>query len=167
LVIDYSVDLFVGRVSAPASKIGSFAATDVGFGKKSATVSFDSAFAINYYFTPNGAISGDVTMYYWSPEDYAATSVLTVDNATGAATMVAVGDGSYWANVTGIAAKALDKTYYVAAVYTDAQGNRYCSGVVAYSLSRYCMNNAKAGNPMEQLAAATAMYGYYAERYFN
>jgi hypothetical protein len=28
------------------------------------------------------------------------------------------------------------------------------------------MNNAKPGKPMQQLAASTAMYGYYADNYF-
>ena len=64
----------------------------------------------------------------------------------------------------GIAAKMLDQTYYVAGVYTDANGNTYSTGVVAYSLSKYCMNNAY-GN-MGALAQATAMYGYYADQYF-
>jgi hypothetical protein len=35
----------------------------------------------------------------------------------------------------------------------------------AYCLSKYCMNNAN-GN-MGSLAQATAMYGYYADSYFN
>jgi hypothetical protein len=75
------------------------------------------------------------------------------------------GDGSYYARVTGIAAKQMDDTYYVAAVFSNADGE-YCSGIIAYSLSRYCMNNAKDGNPMQDLAAATAVYGYHAKQYF-
>jgi hypothetical protein len=73
---------------------------------------------------------------------------------------------SYIATTSGIAAKALDDTYYVAGVYTDAEGNTYCTGVIAYSLSKYCLNNAKPGKTMQALAAATAMYGYYAAQYF-
>ena len=65
--------------------------------------------------------------------------------------------GTYWGQVSGIAAKNLDDTYYVAGVYTDPEGNSYCTGVIAYSLSRYCLNNAKDGNTMQELAAATAM----------
>lgn len=42
----------------------------------------------------------------------------------------------------------------------------HCTGVVAYSLSKYCLNNAKPGKAMQALAAATAMYGYYAAQYF-
>jgi hypothetical protein len=76
-------------------------------------------------------------------------------------------NGSYWGQVSGIAAKNLDETYYVSAVYTDTQGNTHCRGVVAYSLSTYCMNNAKPGKDMQELAANTAMYGYYAKAFFN
>ena len=73
--------------------------------------------------------------------------------------------GVYWGQVKGIAAKQLDMTYYVAGVYTDAEGNTHRTGVIAYSLSTYCMRHAN-GN-MGQLAQATAMYGYYAENYFT
>ena len=54
----------------------------------------------------------------------------------------------------------------MAGVYTDVNGNTHCTGVVAYSLSKYCMNQAKPGMAMQELAAATAMYGYYAAQYF-
>jgi hypothetical protein len=75
-------------------------------------------------------------------------------------------DGVYFAQVTGIAAKALDETYYVVGVYTDAEGNEYCTGVIAYSLSKYCMNQADNAS-MGELAQATAMYGYYADQHLN
>ena len=71
------------------------------------------------------------------------------------------------AQIAAIAAKALDETYYVAGVYTDAAGNTCSTGVIAYSLSKYCMGKAVAGNAMEGLAAATAIYGYYAAQYFG
>ena len=61
--------------------------------------------------------------------------------------------------------EAIDSTYYVAGVYT-AETQIRCTGVVAYSLSKYCLNNAKPGNAMQDLSAATAMYGYYADAYF-
>jgi hypothetical protein len=81
--------------------------------------------------------------------------------------MVAGSDGRYWGQVSGIAAKSLDDTYYVAGVYKDAYGRTYCTGVIAYSLSKYCMSKAVDGNAMQELAAATAMYGYYAKQYFT
>ncbi len=165
LVTAYDASLFTGAVAASGNKTGNFAATDTGYSKKTATVSFEGAFAINYYFTPSATVSGEMKLYYWTPAGYAATTALTADNATGSITMVAGTDGRYWGQISGIAAKALDDTYYVAAVYTDAEGNSYCTGVIAYSLSKYCMNNAS--GTMGELAQATAMYGYYAKLFFT
>ena len=167
LVEPYNAALFKGAVAADTAKTGNFAKSATGFASRSATVSFEGAFAINYYFAPSANVVGDMTMYYWSPEAYTTAEVLTADNASGSMAMVRSADGSYWGQVSGIAAKMLDETYYVAAVYTDASGNTYCTGVIAYSLSRYCLNNAKDGNVMQELAANTAMYGYYAKAYFT
>ena len=167
LVSAYSADYFKGAIKADASKTGSFTKTATGFSSRSATVSFEGAFAINYYFAPSNTIVGDMTLYYWTPADYAAASKLTTANATGTMNMVASGDGSYWGQVSGIAAKNLDKTYYVCGKYTDTLGRTFCTGVIAYSLSKYCMGKAVDGNAMQELAAATAMYGYYAKQYFS
>ena len=164
LVSAYSADLFRGAIGANAAKIGEFAKTETGFGTKFASVSFESAFAINYYFAPTAAVDSDVTMYYWTADAYASADTLTAENASGALTMVSDGSGNYWAQISGIAAKQLDETYYVAAVYTS-NGETFCTGVIAYSLSGYCMRNAN-GN-MGELAQATAMYGYYAQKYFG
>ena len=166
LVVAYSADLFRGAIAADSTKTTNFAQTSTGFSSRSATVSFEGAFAINYYFTPNCELDGDITFYYWSATDYANASTLTVANATGKMTMVKNADGSYWAQVTGIAAKQLDDTYYVAAVYTSNL-ERCCTGVIAYSLSKYCMNKAAGTSDMKDLAADTAIYGYYAKVYFQ
>jgi hypothetical protein len=166
MVITYSADLFTGPVQADASKIGQFTKTESGFSKRGASVSFDGAFAINYYFVPDAQMDGAITFYYWSGTDYAAAETLSPANATGTVTMVKNADGSYWAQLSGIAAKMIDETYYVAAVY-NSDGQTLCSGVIAYSLSKYCINHAKDGDPMQALAAATAMYGYYAKAYFT
>jgi hypothetical protein len=167
LVIPYDESLFTGPVGADEAKTGAFERTNPGFVSRSATVSFDGAFAINYYFKPSQAVAGEVTFYYWTAKDYAAAESLDATNATGKLSMVEDGNGVYWAQVSGIAAKRLDETYYVAAVYNDGEGNRYCTGVIAYSLSKYCMNNAKDGKEMQSLAANTAMYGYYAKLHFT
>jgi hypothetical protein len=164
LVSAYDSTLFTGAVAAPESKLGSFVSTGTGFSKKTATVSFEGAFSINYYFTPNQTIDGELTLYYWTPASYEACDVLSAENASGSVSMVDSGDGRRWAQVSGIAAKSLDQTYYVAAVYTDTNGNSHCTGVVPYSLSKYCINNANGS--MGALAQATAMYGYYAAAFF-
>ena len=166
MVIAYSADLFTGPVKADSAKTGNFAKTAQGFSQRTASVSFDGAFAINYYLYPDAQIDDTVTFYYWSGADYASAQTLTPANATGSLTMVKASDGTYWAQVSGIAAKQIDDTYYVAAVYSSS-GETLCSGVIAYSLSKYCINHAKDGDVMQDLAAATAMYGYYAKAYFS
>lgn len=167
LVIDYSSDLFTGAVAVNPQKIGNFGATEQGFTKKTVSVSFDGAFAINYYFTPDSIVDNNITFCYWTPDDYAAVEVLSTNNASGKVRMIPVENGSYWAQITGIAAKEMDETFYVAGFYTS-EGVVCSSGVVAYSLSRYCMNYAdKPSSEMQGLAAATAVYGYYAQQYFS
>ena len=162
LVADYDASLFAGAVPADGAKVGVFAPTATGFSGKSASVSFEGAFAINYYFAPGDPVDSTVTLYYWTAQDYAAAEILKPANATGKLTMSEDG-GIYWGQISGIAAKALDDTFYVAAAYTSDTQIR-CTGVIAYSLSKYCMNNAS--GDMGALAQATAMYGYYAKAYF-
>ena len=166
MVVPYDATLFKGAVAADIAKIGVFTKTETGFSGRSATVSFEGAFAINYYFTPNDSVDGSIIFYYWNTADYAAASTLTASNATGKIVMTDSGNGTYWAQITGIAAKQLDDTYYVAGFYTSDMEIR-CTGVIAYSLSKYCMNNAVDGNVMQELASAAAMYGYYAKQYFS
>ena len=164
LVKDYDKSLFTGAVAADPAKVGAFVRSADGFTSRIATVSFEGAFVINYYLDPEFQVHGDMKLYIWNPADYASAAELTEANASAVVTMAQQDSGSYWGQVTGIAAKMLDETYYVAGVYTDAAGNTYCTGIIAYSLSRYCMNNAN--GTMANLAQATAMYGYYAKAYF-
>ena len=166
MVVAYDRALFAGATPVDSSKVGNFAKTDIGFGGRSATVSFEGAFAINYYFVPNAPVDGDITFCYWDADAYAGAETLMPSNASGKMIMTASGDGSYWAEVTGIAAKQLDDTYYVAAFYTS-DFEVCCTGVIPYSLSKYCMNNAVDGNSMQELAAYTAVYGYHAKTYFG
>lgn len=164
LVADYSADMIAPVVQPDASKLGAFASTGSGFARKYPTVSFEGAFAINYYFTPSAAVDGDMTLYYWTAADYAAATELTADNATGMLTMT--GEGEYHAQVSGIAAKDLDGTVYVAVTYSDGE-TTHCSGVLAYSIGSYCMTQASMQTPQQSLAMATAVYGSYAKSYFN
>jgi hypothetical protein len=112
----------------------------------------------------DACVNGNVTLYVWNANTYANVNQLTAANANQAITATKANGGVYSAIVKVIAAKTLDETIYVAAVYTNPNGEACCSGVIAYSLSTYCMNTA-AGN-MGALAQATAMYGYYAAQYF-
>jgi hypothetical protein len=163
LVGEYNADLFNGTVAADPEKIDSFfTATETGFQRIGATVSFEGAFALNFYFKPDCEVN-DLTFYFWTNDVYNTAETLDASNASGMLDLASNANGIYHGAITGIAAKELDDTVYVAATYT-VDGQTFCSGVIAYSLSGYCMKQAN-GN-MGELAQATAMYGYYAANYF-
>ena len=77
-------------------------------------------------------------------------------------------NGSRYAGAyTGIAAKQIDETVFVAAVY-ESNGVRYSSPVISYSLGAYCADQAVNGSAtMKMLAQETAVYGSYAKAYFD
>ena len=75
--------------------------------------------------------------------------------------------GQYKAAVSGITAKQMDETIYVAAVY-ESNGVTYSTGVLAYSLGKYCEDNAASSDAaLKGIAQATAVYAYYAKAYFG
>jgi hypothetical protein len=48
------------------------------------------------------------------------------------------------------------------------EGQSYCTGVLAYSIGAYCSSRAGAAGAEDQsLAAAIAVYGYYAKIFFS
>ena len=149
----------VGKVDA--SKVGVFASTG-GFTKRSPAISFKGAFEINYFFTPANAVDGDMTLYFWNEDTYNSVTELTAENADKAVVMT-LENGTYTAASDEIAAKYLDKTVYVAAVY-ESDGVTYCSGVLPYSIAAYCQ---KSPATVQDLAAAAAIYGCTAKQYFG
>ena len=160
LARSYDASMVGSVVRADSNKVGSFVMNG-GYSSIYPTVSFEGAFSINYYFTPNKAVDHVLTFYYWDAATYNSVSKLTTSNATGKITMKQ--DGSDWgAAVEGIAAKDMDSTIYVAAVYTS-NGTSYYTNVISYSLGQYCKTVASNG---EAFGAATAVYGYYAKAYF-
>jgi hypothetical protein len=75
-------------------------------------------------------------------------------------------NGQYWGEVAGIAAKDMDKTYYVSCVFKH-NGSYVTTGIIPYSLGKYCEGKAAAsGDAQQAFAQATAVYGYYAKGYF-
>ena len=80
--------------------------------------------------------------------------------------MTDTGSGVYKTQISGIAAKDLDKTVYVAVGYNNG-GRSYCSGVLAYSIGEYCVSQAQANTTLTPFVKATAVYGYYAKELFN
>ena len=160
LVKSYSASMVADVVKADSSKVGSFVMNG-GYSNIYPTVSFEGAFSINFYFTPNKTVDSTVTFYYWDAATYNSVSKLTASNATGKIT-AKQDSGNWGAAVEGIAAKQIDETIYVAAVYTSA-GVSYPTNVISYSLGNYCKTIAANG---EAFGAATAVYGYYAKAYF-
>ncbi len=167
LVRAYSSDMVSTVYPADSSKAGAFASNG-GYSGKFPRISFDGAFSINYYFTVSLPVDYQVTMYYWDAEAYNSNLKLAAKNATGRVAMVPTGEpGEYTAAVEGIVAQQIDDAVYVAAVY-ESDGVSYSTGVLAYSLGFYCKSLAENPNAeTQELAAATAVYGYYAREYFS
>ena len=165
IVSSYSSSMVPAAGSVSTAKAGIFTNSG-GFSKKVPSVTFDSAFSIKYSFTPAYRPNGNVTMYYWKQADYHAVSKLTPSNASGRMIMTPVGDGSYQCTITGIAAKDLNQTIYVAGGYMSGSTN-HCTGVLPYSIGTYCAAQVSNASAAKDLAAATAVYGSYANTYFN
>lgn len=164
LVQPYNSSMINGVGSVSGAKAVNFPYS--GFSNRYPSVSFEGAFSISYYFTPSYTPSGDMTLYYWDEATYNSAYSLTTANATGSVTMTATEVGSYKGTVEGIAAKEIDKTIYVAGVYTSG-GVTYTTGVLPYSLGAYCIDRiANGSGTMPAFASATAVYGYYAKNYF-
>ena len=161
----YRSDMVTAVPTVAANKQGVFV-NNQGFRSRRPAVSFEGAFSINYFFTPQYAPVGEITMYYWTEADFAAAEVLTVENASGFITMDGTGTQQYRGDLTGISAKDLSSAVYVAAIYSDGT-NTWTSGVLGYSIGAYCSSMAKGTDAMAELAKATAVYGYHAKQYFG
>lgn len=161
LVNGFHADALNRIQKVDVSKVGCFASTG-GFTRKAPAISFNGAFEINYFFTPAYAVDGDLELYFWNEDTYNSVTELTAENADKAVAME-LKDGVYTASSDEIAAKYLDKTLYVAAVY-ESNGVIYCSGVLPYSIAAYCQNPPA---DVQALAAAAAIYGCTAKQYFG
>ena len=98
----YSASMVSSVPAASAAKQGSFA-NNSGFSSRYPAISFEGAFCINYFFTPNDTPENGITPYYWNAEDYNAASTLTTANATGSLKLEGSGTGEYRGDITGIA----------------------------------------------------------------
>ena len=167
LVSDYSADMVESLTVVDSTKAAQFAGVPGGYTHMAPSVAFEGAFAINFYFTPAKPVAGDLTLYYWTLEDYNAAQTLTYDNASGVVVMAESGTvGKYVGVAEGIAAKEIDQTVFVAGVY-ESDGVLYSTGVIAYSLAAYCQDRiANGSETMQEFAADTIVYGYYAKTYF-
>ncbi len=167
LISTYSSSMMSDVVLPDSSKTGAFVRSLDGFTALAPTVSLDGALSINYYFTTAFMPEGIMTMYYWTAEDYAAAEALSVTNASGAMVMEQTGIANqFCGTVSGIAAKDMGDTVYVVGVY-ECDGVTYTTGVLGYHVGSYFQNVAASTESTNALAAAAAVYGYYAEKYFG
>lgn len=162
LVLPYDSAMMDAVVAADSARAGHFVMDRTAFTGAFPTVSFEGAFSINYYFTTGLTPDNGVTFCCWDAQTYENADKLTTSNAKGIGQMVC-DDGRWFACVDGIAAKDMDRTIYVAAIYKSG-GKTYTTSVIAYSLGKYCQSMADSGNAF---GAATAVYGYYAKAYFS
>ena len=165
LVAAYSEDTMADPGKVASDKNPLF--VKKGFGTCTVTASFDSAFALNYYFVTSHVPDGDVMMYYWTEADYAAAGTLSPENASGELIMTPTGaTNQYWGCLSGIAAKEMGNTFYVGGVYTSG-GQTYYTSMINYSMGKYCDTIAgKTGSAQQELAKTTAVYGATAREYF-
>jgi hypothetical protein len=161
----YTAGMVSAVPSASTAKQGMFA-NNSGFAKRYPAISFEGAFCINYFFTPNYTPVNGITLYYWNAADFNAAGVLTTANASGSFKLTGSGTGEYSGDIVGISAKNLSEAVYVAAVYTSG-GTTWTSGVLGYSIGSYCSSQASKGADVAALAKATAVYGYHAKLYFG
>ncbi|MBQ5711826.1 MAG: hypothetical protein IIV61_04360, partial [Oscillospiraceae bacterium] len=165
LVKAYNEAMVDPIVAVDSAKVGGFVRDNANFKSLYPSVSFDGAFAINFYCTPAISVDSNVTLYWWDAETYASISRFTLGNATGKMQMSKTGS-QYWGEVPGIAAKDIDKTYYVTCVFQN-NGNYITTGIIPYSLGKYCEGKAATnGDDLQAFAQATAVYGYYAKQLF-
>ena len=166
LVKAYDESMVNDVLSVDSTKAGEFATKYAS--ARSVGISLKGAFAINYYLTASKAVDSGMTLYYWTEADYKAASTLTTANATGSVVMDATGTANQFkAAVEGISAKRIDETIFVVGVY-ESNGVTYSTGVLAYSLGKYCEQQAAGSNAaLAAMAQATAVYGYYAKAYFG
>ena len=165
LVQPYQNDLLTMPTAVDPAKAGTLGTAVNGFASRSVSMSADGSFQLNYYFTTS-VPTDKVTFYYWTADRYAAVDTLTLANASGSKEMEPQeAANTYWASFPGIAAKDMDKTIFACGVY-EKDGVTYSTGVISYSLARYCISRVSAGGDFAELAAATAVYGYHAKTYF-
>ena len=164
MVKEFSSDMIGSVIAADPNKVGNFKSNG-GFSGAYPSVSFEGAFAINFYLLPKQTVESDMILYCWDLNTYNSVEVLTEENATAKITMIN-GGTQFVVAYEGIAAKQIDETVFVAGVYTSG-GVRYSSPVISYSLGAYCKDQiANGSDTMKAFAAETAVYGFYAKAYF-
>ena len=164
--VAYSADLLNALVKADAAKVGGLTATEGAFSGMSAQVTLDGALAANFIFLPGKTVDGGkMTMYYWTDSTYASVEELTLENADGSVETI-VNNGFYTGIYEGIAAKDIDRTVYVLAVY-ESDGETCMSGIVSYSIEQFSRSQVSRGTVNAPMCEALTIYSYYAKLYLS
>jgi hypothetical protein len=162
----YSADLLNGLVVADPSKVGSLIATEGAITQKSAGVTLTGALQLQFFFLPGKTVdNGEMMLYYWTTSTYNSVDELTLENADGSMAM-AMNGSFYQGTVSGIAAKDLDKTVYVLAVF-ESDGETCMSGITSYSIEQYCRNQVASGTKNQAMCEALTIYSYFTKVYFK
>jgi hypothetical protein len=163
LIDSYRSDMIVSSAAPTAEKTINFVKNG-GSVRRYPSIVLEGAFAINYHYIPSYTPVGDVLMYVWDQDTYNCVDVLTKENAS---SVVKLQPGeTYSGVVSGIAAKDLDQTVYVTFIYSDG-ATEYCAGILNYSIGDYCISKANGTDNTADIAAATAVYSYYAKLMFS
>ena len=162
--IAYSADLLAPCVPAADSKCVNFVKSPA-FNFSFVSVVLEGALALKYFISPKLTPTGNVTMYYWTSARYNAVSTLSPSNASGSIVMTE-SNGYYIADYSGLAAKQMGETVYIAVIY-EVDGIQHTTGVISSSISSYLESTAATANDNQALAKATTIYGYYAKQYFG
>jgi hypothetical protein len=162
----YSADLLNGLVPADPSKTGSLIATEGAITQKSAGVTLTGALQLQFFFLPGKTVdNGKMMLYYWTTSTYNSVDELTLENADGSMAM-AMNGSFYQGTVSGIAAKDLDKTVYVLAVF-ESDGETCMSGITSYSIEQYCRKQVASGTKNQAMCEALTIYSKFTKVYFN
>ena len=162
----YSADLLNGLVAADPAKVGSLTATEGAVIQKSAGVTLTGALKLQFFFLPGKTVdNGEMTLYYWTSATYGSVDELTLENADGSMAMT-INGSFYQGTVDGIAAKELDKTVYVLAVY-ESDGETCLSGITSFSVEHYCRSQAAVTGKNQEMCQMLTIYSYLAKLYFK
>ena len=164
LVSAYSDDMIPALVAA-GTKDDDLAWSG-GYSAMAPGVNFGGALGLNYTFTPNKTMDGEMKLYVWTESELEANDALTLDNAASVITMTENEDGSWLGRYSGISAKNAGDTIYACGVYYS-DGVECRTGVLAYSVAAYCKSFANGTSDFQPMAAASAVYAYYADAYLG
>ena len=166
LVSRYSSDLCADVQVADKAKTADFEKKGMGFMLYPSTESEASTFNLTYNLRTTKSITGYVTLYYWSAQTYKTEQKLTKANADGILIMPKNESGNYTAQLADISVMDYDDTVYTSVVF-KSQGVTHCTGVISYSYGEFLKINAENfRSPMQSLAQATIVYGYYVDKYY-